>query len=151
LPVKQALGFFAEEGEEIIVIGSKNEKKEGHAKGKAQDQERRRDEGDLEIASKDELEDEKKDHGYDGNSQPVSNEKKKSQMSEEKSLDIQVDVEVVNEKNKKGAKKKPCDEGVQEDLQKLHSRKNYHDSHQGSSRPNPLQFPGLFTSQTDPP
>jgi hypothetical protein len=54
-------------------------------------------------------------------------------MSKEKSLDIQVDVNIINEKSKKSAKKNSRDEGVQKNLEKLHSRKNYHDSDMGST------------------
>ena len=61
-------------------------------------------------------------------------------MAKEKSLDIQVDVNIINEKNKKGTKKKSCDEGVQKNLEKLHSRKNYHDSGKGSSQPATLRY-----------
>jgi hypothetical protein len=55
-------------------------------------------------------------------------------MAKEKSLDIQVDVNIINEKSKKSAKKNSSDEGVQKNLEKLHSRKNYHDSDIGSTK-----------------
>ena len=71
-------------------------------------------------------------------------------MAKEKSLDIQVDVYIINENNKKNAKKNSRDEGVQKNLEKLHPRKNYHDSGIGSSRPTPPHvstFLGLFTGR----
>jgi hypothetical protein len=54
-------------------------------------------------------------------------------MAKEKSLDIQVDVNIINEKSNKSAKKTSRDERVQKNLEKLHSRKNYHDSVMGST------------------
>ena len=61
--IKQVLGYFAEKGEEIIVVGFENQKKQGNAQRKTQGQEGRRNEGDLETTSENELKDEKKYHG----------------------------------------------------------------------------------------
>ena len=58
-------------------------------------------------------------------------------MAEEKRLDIQVDVKITNKESKESAEKNSCDEGVKKNLEKLHSRKNYHDSVIGSTRPLP--------------
>jgi len=41
-------------------------------------------------------------------------------MAKEKSLDVQVDVNIINEKSKKSAKKNSRYEGVQKNLEKLH-------------------------------
>jgi hypothetical protein len=49
------------------------------------------------------LKDEKKYNGQKSESQSISNEKKEGQLAEEKRLDIQVNVYVVNEQGKKGA------------------------------------------------
>jgi hypothetical protein len=61
--IKQVLSFCAEKGEEIIVIGFENEKKQGNAQGKTQSQEGRRNEGNFKSTSENELKDEKKYHG----------------------------------------------------------------------------------------
>jgi hypothetical protein len=58
--IEQALGFFAEKGEEIIVVCFENQQKQSNTQGKAQSQEGRRNEGDFETASENELQDEKK-------------------------------------------------------------------------------------------
>ena len=76
--VKQILGFCTEKGKEIIVVGFEYQKKQGNAEGKTQGQEGRRNEGDLETTSENELKDEKYDDGENGDNQPISNEKKKS-------------------------------------------------------------------------
>jgi hypothetical protein len=59
-------------------------------------------------------------------------------MAEEKRLDIQVDVQIINKKSNQSAKKNSRDQGIQQNLEKLHSRKNYHDSRMGSSKLIPL-------------
>jgi len=78
LPVKQDLGFCTEKGKKIIVVGFENQKKQGNAEGKTQGQEGRRNEGNLETTSENELKDEKYDDGENGYNQPIRNEKKKS-------------------------------------------------------------------------
>jgi hypothetical protein len=65
-------------------------------------------------------------------------------MAKEKGLNIQIDVDIIYEKSKKSAEKNSGDQGIQKNLEKLHSRKNYHDSNKGSSKstsPNIISSP----------
>jgi hypothetical protein len=71
------LGFCTKKRKEIIVVCSENQYKQGNAQGKTQNEERRRNECNLESAAKNELEDEKKDHRKNGNNHPIGDKKKK--------------------------------------------------------------------------